>query len=145
SVLGLPSRTRCSASLPFSSFTASGGILAVDRKRPPCTRGTIRGFLEWLPANIWFTSETVSLDAQDSRNTSFVEPAKRVVSVLSKRCNPLKARLLIQGNGGVLMDASLQPQCSDAFAPGIVNQMVQHQLRETQATKLGTHVQPLYI
>src|SRR5262249_21007376 len=65
----------------------------------------------------------------------------RVVGVRPEGRNTTKAYLLVQTDGGVLVDAGLQPKDLDAVTPGEFGQMVEHQLAETRPRNCGrTHI-----
>src|SRR5262245_43492488 len=78
-----------------------------------------------------------------SHDTLLVEPAERVVPVLSKRRNTLKASALVQCDSSVLVNAGFQSQESHASVSGIDGKMIQQQLAKTQTPKLRTNVHPL--
>src|SRR5437588_3595214 len=73
----------------------------------------------------------------------FVTPAERVFLVVAKRRNTAEASALIELDGGALMNAGFQAHYADPLSPGVIGQIVQHELRKTPAAKLRTDVHPL--
>ena len=69
----------------------------------------------------------------------FVAEADGVVSIISERRDPLKAFPFVQADGGVLMNASLEPEQVDAMSARMRGQVVEHQLAVPLAAKLRSH------
>jgi len=76
------------------NFLYSSGDNSRSRDPFPLHNGDHRGFGVMTSKHGSVPRQCVS-DTQNSENALFVKPAERVVPVLSKRRNPLKACLLI--------------------------------------------------
>src|SRR5438132_1561764 len=70
----------------------------------------------------------------------FVAHADRIVRVVAKRGNSSKPLLLVEANGGVLVNSRFKAQHINAMAPRVGSQVVEHQLPESATAELGPHV-----
>src|SRR2546422_452614 len=73
----------------------------------------------------------------------FVAQADWIVGVVTEGRNALETGLLVQADGGVLMDTCLQSEHPHAVAHGVIGEVIEQQPREAQPAAKPSKLKPV--
>src|SRR3954469_19989321 len=72
-----------------------------------------------------------------------VKETERIFLILPERWDTLESYALVEVDSRTLVNTGFQPQKLDAVSKCVISEMVQHQLPERHAAKLGAHIHAL--